>query len=188
MGINVTSRFQGNDTRVDCMGSPGTPLSTENDSLGSQCSTPRNTRLQCANKTCSINGCIEGNIEVAEEASEKHITDHTTKAVIISQDSENDFEMTAIPEGADLRNNVDTGSGEFRRIVLPESDLNSEEEVLIATNQSLVVSGSDSSNKQTADKILALISEIGSSQILQQDDKNFHPWFWEHPHGQVMTI
>ena len=60
------------------------------------------------------------------------------------------------------------GSGEFRRIVLPESDLNSEEEVLIATNQSLVVSGSNSSNKQTADKILALISEIGSSQILQQ--------------------
>ena len=52
---------------------------------------------------------ISGNIEVAEEASEKHNTEHTTKTVIISQDSENDFEMTAIPEGSDLRNNVDKG-------------------------------------------------------------------------------
>ena len=52
---------------------------------------------------------ISGNIEVAEEAGEEHNTDHTTKTVIISPDFENDFEMTAIPEGADLRNNVDKG-------------------------------------------------------------------------------
>ena len=138
--INATSRFQSNDTRVDGSGS-GTPLSTENDSLGSPCSTLSNTRLQSVNKNCSMNGNVEGifhifliclffpcssnyleicsnllgmilisgNIEVAEEAGEEHNTDHTTKTVIINPDSENDFEMAAIPEGADLRHNVDKG-------------------------------------------------------------------------------
>ncbi len=37
----------------------------------------------------------------------------------------------------------------------------------------------------TADKIMALLSEIGSNQMLQEE---FHPWFWEHNPGKLMTV
>ena len=40
----------------------------------------------------------------------------------------------------------------------------------------------------TADKILALLSEIGSNQILSKDNSEFQPWFWEPLQGEVMTV
>ena len=40
---------------------------------------------------------------------------------------------------------------------------------------------------QTAEKILALISEIGANQMLQ-DDRHFNPWFWEQESGRLMTV
>lgn len=145
-------------------------------------------------------------MEVAEEAGEIYNNDNRTKTIVMNgQHNENSFEMTSIPEGADLRHTLDegkkqngkvdiirtywkdkfdlvaslfiscffqsVGTGEFRRIILPESELNSEEEVLIAmpqTSQGVGCAGLNSSNKQTADKILALISEIGSSHIIHQ--------------------
>ena len=36
-----------------------------------------------------------------------------------------------------------------------------------------------------AEKILALLSEIGSNQMLTQE---FHPWFWEPSLGELMTV
>ena len=115
---------------------------------------------------------------------------HETKAVIINdENNDSEFTITSIPEGADLRNNLNEGVGEFRTIIMPESESNSAEEVIIVpqktTNLGLTTGNN---NQQTADKILALISEIGSNQILQKDEKTFHPWFWEHSAGQVMTI
>lgn len=38
---------------------------------------------------------------------------------------------------------------------------------------------------QTAEKIISLLSEIGSNQMLHDD---FHPWFWEHSQGKLMTV
>jgi len=36
-----------------------------------------------------------------------------------------------------------------------------------------------------ARRILALLDEIGAAQMLQED---FHPWFWEHQRGKLMTV
>ena len=113
-----------------------------------------------------------------------------TKTIIVNdQNFGNDFKVTSIPEGADLRNNLNQGVEDLRRIILPESETNAEEEVIIIPqNGNIDFNDGRHSNEQTADKILALISEIGSNKILQKDEKNFHPWFWEHAYGQVMTI
>jgi hypothetical protein len=48
--------------------------------------------------------------------------------------------------------------------------------------RSLVVSGADGDEAQ---KILALISEIGSNQMLKED---FHPWFWGPNPARMMTV
>ncbi len=45
--------------------------------------------------------------------------------------------------------------------------------------------GGDSDGASTADKILELLSEIGSHQMLHDD---FHPWFWEPNAGKLMTV
>ena len=37
----------------------------------------------------------------------------------------------------------------------------------------------------TAKKIIELLSEIGSNQML---DENFHPWFWDHSSGKLQTV
>ena len=162
-------------------------------------STPRNTRLPSPNVMNAEANQING-IDLAKEAIEledckidgngmKEGT-HQTKAVIINdKDGDNDFTITSIPEGSDLRDNMNGSVGEFRTIVMPESESNSAEEVIIVpqsgTNFNVNTSNTD---QQTADKILALISEIGSNQILQKDERNFHPWFWDQSHGQVITI
>ena len=36
-----------------------------------------------------------------------------------------------------------------------------------------------------AEKILSLLSEIGSNQMLHD---NFHPWFWDSSQGKLMTV
>ena len=38
-----------------------------------------------------------------------------------------------------------------------------------------------------ADKILALISEIGANQMLNNME-DFHPWFWEQSPGKLINI
>ena len=40
-------------------------------------------------------------------------------------------------------------------------------------------------NADEARQILALISEIGSNQMLKED---FHPWFWEPNPAKLMTV
>ena len=55
------------------------------------------------------------------------------------------------------------------------------------------VSCSDGDGDSTkADKILELISEIGSNHILanvaKADGGEFHPWFWEPSQGRLMTV
>ena len=40
-------------------------------------------------------------------------------------------------------------------------------------------------NADQARQILALISEIGSNQMLKED---FHPWFWEPNPAKLMTV
>ena len=42
------------------------------------------------------------------------------------------------------------------------------------------------SNDVTAGKILNLISEIGSNDMLCNDQ--FHPWFWEHSPGKLINV
>ena len=174
--------------------------SSEINSLNSSSpSTPRNTRLPSPNVMNAEANQING-VDIAKEAIELEDckTDrnglqdgtHQTKAVIINdKDGDNDFTITSIPEGSDLRNNMNGAVGEFRTIVMPESESNGAEEVIIVpqsgTNFNVDTSNTD---QQTADKILALISEIGSNQILQKDERNFHPWFWDQSHGQVITI
>ena len=170
--------------------------SSEIDSLNSSSpSTPRNVRLPSHNVLDSDVNQVNG-IDVAKEAIELEDNDellqdstHKTKAVIINDnDGDNDFTITSIPEGADLRDS-NGAVGEFRTIVMPESESNGAEEVIIVPqSQSNIKVDSSNNDQQTADKILALISEIGSNQILQKDEKNFHPWFWDQSHGQVMTI
>lgn len=80
----------------------------------------------------------------------------------------------------------------YHRLVLPESEKSAPKQVLISTSGQEVTSSSssptpNSDNNNTANKILALISEIGSNQILS-DEGDFHPWFWEHPQGRLMTV
>ena len=38
---------------------------------------------------------------------------------------------------------------------------------------------------ETAGQILALLSEIGSNQMLKDE---FHPWFWDPSSGRLMTV
>ncbi len=39
----------------------------------------------------------------------------------------------------------------------------------------------------TAGQIMALLTEIGESQIIKED-LEFHPWFWEHSQGKLMDV
>ena len=49
-------------------------------------------------------------MEVAEEAGEIYNNDNRTKTIVMNgQHNENSFEMTSIPEGADLRHTLDEG-------------------------------------------------------------------------------
>ena len=41
------------------------------------------------------------------------------------------------------------------------------------------------SSTTDAQKILSLLSEIGSNQMLHDD---FHPWFWDASQGKLMTV
>ena len=174
--------------------------SSDIDSLNSSSpSTPRNMRLASPN-VMNLDAHEINGIDVAKEAieleddkmdsNELNSGTHKTKAVIINDKNADDqFTITSIPEGADLRHNLNGAVGEFRTIVMPESESNGAEEVIIVPQAgSNLKVDTPNNNQQTADKILALISEIGSNQILQKDEKNFHPWFWDQAHGQVMTI
>ena len=174
--------------------------SSDIDSLNSSSpSTPRNMRLASPN-VMNLGAHEVNGIDVAKEAIElenekvacngSDRSTHKTKAVIINDKNADDqFTITSIPEGADLRHNLNGAVGEFRTIVMPESESNGAEEVIIVPQAgSNLKVDTPNNNQQTADKILALISEIGSNQILQKDEKNFHPWFWDQAHGQVMTI
>merc|ERR1712156_237673 len=108
--------------------------SSEIDSLNSSSpSTPRNVRLSSYNVLNSDVNQVNG-IDVAKEAIEQEDNDelqdstHKTKAVIINDnDGDNDFTITSIPEGADLRDS-NGAVGEFRTIVMPESESNGAEE------------------------------------------------------------
>ena len=174
--------------------------SSDIDSLNSSSpSTPRNMRLASPN-VMNLGAHEVNGIDVAKEAIElenekvacngSDRSTHKTKAVIINDKNADDqFTITSVPEGADLRHNLNGAVGEFRTIVMPESESNGAEEVIIVPQAgSNLKVDTPNNNQQTADKILALISEIGSNQILQKDEKNFHPWFWDQAHGQVMTI
>ena len=46
------------------------------------------------------------------------------------------------------------------------------------------------SENATAGKILSLISEIGSNEALNSTPtkEDFHPWFWDHSPGKLMTV
>lgn len=45
-------------------------------------------------------------------------------------------------------------------------------------------------DNNAADKILTLLSEIESNDMLTKTPQleEFHPWFWETGHGQLMTV
>lgn len=194
---NVNSFFT-NRKHLGSLASSSTSISSEVENdfvLNSNPSTPRNLSLELPNGNCSK--VSHNDIEFAEDELESHVNNSDlleyapkTKAVIINdKNNDNEFTITSIPEGADIRNNLNEDVGEFRTIIMPESESNSAEEVIIVPQKTCNSEfGAGNNNQQTADKILALISEIGSNQILQKDEKNFHPWFWEHSQGQVMTI
>ena len=190
-----------NNNRMESFASSTTSLSSENENdsnLSSNPSTPRNLHSVSTNVNTNIKS--PDYYEVAEEASECASFNNNvsvlpstpkTKAVIVNgQNTSEDFEITSIPEGSDLQNNLNEKVSVFQTIVLPESESNCAEEIIIVPQKSgnIGFDGTENSNKKTADKILALISEIGSNQILQNDDKNFHPWFWEQTGSPVMTI
>ena len=195
---NVNSFFT-NSKHLGSLASSSTSVSSEveNDFVfNSNPSTPRNfsSELPSGNNSKICHKDIElaeDVLEIESHVNHSDLLDNApkTKAVIINdENNDNEFTITSIPEGADLRNNLTEEVGEFRTIIMPESESNSAEEVIIVPQKTCNTEFGAGNNQQTADKILALISEIGSNQILQKDDQKFHPWFWEHSHGQVMTI
>ena len=188
------------NNHLSSMASSTTSFSSDNgndSTLSSSPSTPRNIRseLPKVNQILSIgqDNSKLTETELIENKNGYTSNDNgpTTKAVLIDDKSDTNFIVTSIPEGADLRNNLSDGVNEIRTIILPESESNCAEEVVIVPQKDGIASfdnPADISNQQTADKILALISEIGSNQILNKEDKNFHPWFWDSSNGPVMTI
>ena len=71
----------------------------------------------------------------------------------------------------------------------PEVEVALEARESVAQNASCSDDDGDSSK---ADKILELISKIGSNHILanvaKADGGEFHPWFWEPSQGRLMTV
>ena len=188
------------NNHLSSLASSTTSFSSDNgndSNLSSSPSTPRNicSEPPKVNQILSI-GQDNSKLTEAELIENKSgntstVNGPTTKAVLIDDKSDTNFIVTSIPEGADLRNNLSDGVNEIRTIILPESESNCAEEVVIVPQKDGIASfddPADISNQQTADKILALISEIGSNQILNKEDKNFHPWFWDPSNGPVMTI
>lgn len=66
-----------------------------------------------------------------------------------------------------------------------------------AATERLVEPGSDTSTAvvsvkdEKAGRILALISEIGTNEMLSSEQKkgqDFHPWFWDHSSGKLVTV
>ena len=45
----------------------------------------------------------------------------------------------------------------------------------------------EESKSETAGKIMSLLSEIGSNEVLTSTE-HFQPWFWEPSHGKLMTV
>ena len=188
------------NNHLSSLASSTTSFSSDNgndSTLSSSPSTPRNIRSEPpkVNQILSIgqDNSKLTETELIENKNGYTSNDNgpTTKAVLIDDKSDTNFIVTSIPEGADLRNNLSDGVNEIRTIILPESESNCAEEVVIVPQKDGIASfdaPADISNQQTADKILALISEIGSNQILNKEDKNFHPWFWDSSNGPVMTI
>lgn len=55
-----------------------------------------------------------------------------------------------------------------------------------ATSEAVAASAATGSgNEDDAQKILALLTEIGSNQMLSEE---FHPWFWEANPAKMMTV
>ena len=45
----------------------------------------------------------------------------------------------------------------------------------------------DDKKSEAAGKIMSLLSEIGSNEMLASVE-HFQPWFWEPSHGKLMTV
>ena len=45
----------------------------------------------------------------------------------------------------------------------------------------------DEKKSEAAGKIMTLLSEIGSNEMLTSLEQ-FEPWFWEPSHGKLMTV
>ena len=49
------------------------------------------------------------------------------------------------------------------------------------------INAAEENKSETAGKIMSLLSEIGSNEVLTSTE-HFQPWFWEPSHGKLMTV
>ncbi len=92
-----------------------------------------------------------------------------------------DLASEATNERVELLASSNSDSGGEGEASKPAAPMSAPDAVVAA--QSLMPAAAG--NSEDARKILSLLSEIGSNQMLKED---FHPWFWGHNPARLMTV